>query len=155
VWGSTFPFNPYPFPWANHLFQDSPSVAMGVFEGHMAKMADGFKAARTAELELADQYKPGKSEAELTYFDWRQFSDEEWALCPPGAATARCMTSASWTCPACWPRASPSRCWWLIRRSIPTPAVRPAPRASWDRFPTWRSSARPFKASRSRGRRSA
>ncbi len=22
VWGSTFPFNPYPFPWANHLFQD-------------------------------------------------------------------------------------------------------------------------------------
>ena len=86
VWGSTFPFNPYPFPWANHLFQDSPSVAMGVFEGHMAKMADGFKAVRMAELELADQYKPGTSEAELTYFDWRQFSDEEWALCPPVVA---------------------------------------------------------------------
>ncbi|MEO1202417.1 MAG: 2-oxoacid:acceptor oxidoreductase family protein, partial [Pseudomonadota bacterium] len=41
VWGSTYPFNPYPFPWANHLFQDTPSLAMGVFEGHMAKMADG------------------------------------------------------------------------------------------------------------------
>lgn len=44
VWGSTWPFNPYPFPWANHLFQDSPSLAMGVFEGHMAKMAAGFRA---------------------------------------------------------------------------------------------------------------
>ena len=55
VWGSTFPFNPYPFPWANHLFQDSPSMAMGVFEGHMAKMAEGFKAIREAELELKRQ----------------------------------------------------------------------------------------------------
>jgi pyruvate-ferredoxin/flavodoxin oxidoreductase len=52
VWGSTYPFNPYPFPWANHLFQDSPSMAMGIFEGHMAKMAEGFKAIRKAELEL-------------------------------------------------------------------------------------------------------
>ena len=42
VWGSTFPFNPYPFPWANHLFQDSASMALGVFEAHMAKMAEGF-----------------------------------------------------------------------------------------------------------------
>ena len=50
VWGSTFPFNPYPFPWANHLFQDSPSMAMGVFEGHMAKMAEGFKTIRMAML---------------------------------------------------------------------------------------------------------
>nr|MDJ0852333.1 2-oxoacid:acceptor oxidoreductase family protein [Myxococcota bacterium] len=57
VWGSTYPFNPYPFPWSNHLFQDSPSVAMGVFEGHMAKMAEGFRALRTAELELAGQYR--------------------------------------------------------------------------------------------------
>ena len=48
VWGSTFPFNPYPFPWSSHLFQDSPSVAMGVFEGHMRKMAEGFKAVRMA-----------------------------------------------------------------------------------------------------------
>ena len=30
VWGSTYPFNPYPFPWSNHLFQDSTSLAMGV-----------------------------------------------------------------------------------------------------------------------------
>ena len=46
VWASTFPFNPYPFPWTSHLFQDSPSVAMGVFEGHMAKMVEGFKTDR-------------------------------------------------------------------------------------------------------------
>ena len=49
VWGSTWPFNPYPFPWANHLFQDSASMAMGIFEGHMAKMADGFRTIRKAE----------------------------------------------------------------------------------------------------------
>ncbi|MDX1675643.1 MAG: 2-oxoacid:acceptor oxidoreductase family protein, partial [Longimicrobiales bacterium] len=38
VWGSTYPYNPYPFPWVNHLFQDAPSIAIGIFEGHMRKM---------------------------------------------------------------------------------------------------------------------
>ncbi|MEA3292465.1 MAG: thiamine pyrophosphate-dependent enzyme, partial [Pseudomonadota bacterium] len=86
VWGSTFPFNPYPFPWASHLFQDAPSVAMGVFEGHMAKMADGFKAIRMAEFELAGKYNPKVHEEFFTYFDWKQFSDEEFLLCPPVVA---------------------------------------------------------------------
>ncbi len=86
VWGSTYPFNPYPFPWANHLFQDSPSMAMGIFEGHMAKMAEGFKAIRTVELELEDKYKPAEHDEFLTYFNWRQFTDEEWELCPPVVA---------------------------------------------------------------------
>ena len=86
VWGSTFPFNPYPFPWANHLFQDSPSMAMGVFEGHMAKMAEGFKAIRKAELELAGEYKAEQHDTTLNYFTWHQFSDEELALCPPVVA---------------------------------------------------------------------
>ncbi len=86
VWGSTFPFNPYPFPWANHLFQDSPSMAMGVFEGHMAKMARGFRAIREAELELAGAYRPSEHDEFLTYFDWHGFSDEEWELCPPVVA---------------------------------------------------------------------
>ena len=86
VWGSTFPYNPYPFPWANHLFQDSPSLAMGVFEGHMSKMAEGFRAVREAELELAgEQARPEDREA-LEHFDWRDFSDEEYALCPPVVA---------------------------------------------------------------------
>ncbi len=83
VWGSTYPYNPYPFPWANHLFQDSPSLAMGVFEGHMAKMAEGFKAVRMAEIELNGGYNPRKHEEFFTYFNWRQFTDEEFHLCPP------------------------------------------------------------------------
>ncbi len=82
VWGSTFPYNPYPFPWANHLFQDSPSMAMGVFEGHMAKMAEGFKAIRMAELELAGEYNAAKHDEFFTYFNWHQFTDEEFHLCP-------------------------------------------------------------------------
>lgn len=44
VWGATWPYNPYPFPWVNHLFQDAPSIAIGIFEGHMRKMADAFVA---------------------------------------------------------------------------------------------------------------
>jgi len=83
VWGSTYPFNPYPFPWANHLFQDSPSVAMGIFEGHMAKMAEGFKAVRMAEIELNGGYRKEKHAEFFTYFDWKRFSDEEFHLSPP------------------------------------------------------------------------
>ncbi|MHC4106466.1 MAG: thiamine pyrophosphate-dependent enzyme, partial [Planctomycetota bacterium] len=86
VWGSTYPFNPYPFPWANHLFQDPTSMAMGVFEGHMAKMAEGFAAIRRAELELAGKYDPSEHDEFFTYFNWHQFSDEEWELCPPVVA---------------------------------------------------------------------
>lgn len=83
VWGSTYPFNPYPFPWANHLFQDSTSMAMGVFEGHMAKMAEGFRTIRKVELELSGEYDPGEHKDFFTYFNWEQFTEEEWLLCPP------------------------------------------------------------------------
>ncbi len=83
VWGATFPYNPYPFPWASHLFQDSPSMAMGLFEGHMVKMADGFKAIRQAELELEGKYNDALHKGFFQQFDWKQFSDEEWLLCPP------------------------------------------------------------------------
>jgi pyruvate-ferredoxin/flavodoxin oxidoreductase len=86
VWGATFPYNPYPFPWANHLFQDAPSMAMGIFEGHMAKMADGFKAIRKAEWIVDDKYDPADHDNFLTYFNWKGFSDEEWHLCPPVVA---------------------------------------------------------------------
>ncbi len=86
VWGSTYPYNPYPFPWANHLFQDSTSMAMGIFEGHMAKMADGFRTIRKAELELAGTYNPSEHDDFFTYFNWHQFTDEEWLLCPPVVA---------------------------------------------------------------------
>ncbi len=83
VWGSTFPYNPYPFPWASHLFQDSPSMAMGLFEGHMQKMADGFSAIRKAELELAGKYNSAEHDGFFKQFNWKQFSDDEWLLCPP------------------------------------------------------------------------
>jgi len=83
VWGSSFPFNPYPYPWSNHLFQDSPSMAMGVFEGHMAKMAEGFKTIRIAELELEGNYVAAEHKEFFSYFNWQDFSDEELSLCPP------------------------------------------------------------------------
>lgn len=86
VWGSTYPFNPYPFPWANHLFQDSTSMAMGIFEGHMSKMAEGFTTIRKAELELSGKYDPDVHDNFFTYFNWEQFSQEEWLLCPPVVA---------------------------------------------------------------------
>lgn len=78
VWGSSYPINPYPFPWVNHLFQDSPSIALGVFEGHMRKMAENFKLVRRAEVELEE-----REGEDLTYFNWEAFSDEELLLCPP------------------------------------------------------------------------
>lgn len=83
VWGSTFPYNPYPFPWSSNLFQDSPSMAMGLFEGHMAKMAEGFKTVRMAELELAGKYNEQEHKDFFTYFNWKDFSDDEYHLSPP------------------------------------------------------------------------
>ncbi len=83
VWGSTYPYNPYPFPWTSHLFQDSPSVAMGIFEGHMRKMGEGFKALRLARIELDKGYQAAEHQAFMTYFGWKDFTEEEWRLCPP------------------------------------------------------------------------
>ncbi len=83
VWGSTYPYNPYPYPWVNHLFQDAPSIAIGLFEGNMRKMAKGFAAVRRAELELEDRYDATRHEAFFGKFDWQQFSDDEFAMCPP------------------------------------------------------------------------
>jgi pyruvate-ferredoxin/flavodoxin oxidoreductase len=83
VWGSTYPYNPYPFPWANHLFQDSPSLAIGIFEGHMRKMADGFAEVRRAELLASGEYDAERHEPELSELDWRRFTDDEFDLCPP------------------------------------------------------------------------
>jgi pyruvate-ferredoxin/flavodoxin oxidoreductase len=86
VWASTFPYNPYPFPWANHLFQDSPSLAIGLFEGHMRKMADGFAAVRRARAILAGEYDAVATEQALADLDWKGFTDEEFGLCPPMVA---------------------------------------------------------------------
>ncbi len=83
VWGSSYPYNPYPYPWTNHLFQDAPSVAIGIFEGLMRKMADGFAAVRKAELEIGDGYDPARHDRFFEAFDWREFTDDEMRLCPP------------------------------------------------------------------------
>ena len=86
VWGSTYPFNPYPFPWTNHLFQDSTSMAMGIFEGHMSKMAEGFVTIRKAVHELNGSNKSIDHEEYFRYFNWNHFTEEEWLLCPPVVA---------------------------------------------------------------------
>ncbi|HSM05059.1 MAG TPA: 2-oxoacid:acceptor oxidoreductase family protein [Longimicrobiales bacterium] len=83
VWGSTYPYNPYPFPWVNHLFQDAPSIAIGIFEGQMRKMADAFTVLRRAGKLIDGTYDAGADEAFFQAFDWEQFDDEEFKLCPP------------------------------------------------------------------------
>ena len=83
VWGGTYPYNPYPFPWVSHLFQDSTSIAIGLFEAHMRKMADNFSAIRRAELLKDGSYDALAHEPELALLTWPQFTDDEFALCPP------------------------------------------------------------------------
>ncbi|MGD2123653.1 MAG: 2-oxoacid:acceptor oxidoreductase family protein, partial [Gemmatimonadota bacterium] len=83
VWGSTYPYNPYPFPWVNHLFQDAPSIAIGIFEGHMRKMGDNFMTVRKAELLLNDEFDEAEHNQAFIEFDWKKFTDEEFDLCPP------------------------------------------------------------------------
>ncbi len=83
VWASTYPYNPYPFPWVNHLFQDSPSIAIGLFEAHMRKMTDGFISVRRAEALVDGSYDAHVTEPELGAFGWKEFTDEEFFLCPP------------------------------------------------------------------------
>lgn len=61
-------------------------MAMGLFEGHMAKMADGFKAIRMAELELEGKYNPDEQQDFFRQFSWKNFTDDEWLLCPPVVA---------------------------------------------------------------------
>jgi hypothetical protein len=75
-------------------------MAMGIFEGHMSRMADGFKAVRMAEIELNGGYNKQKHEEFFTYFDWKQFDDESFTCArrwSRSAAMARCTTSASRT----------------------------------------------------------
>lgn len=82
-WGLAYPYNPFPFPWTGHQGHGSPALAMGLFEGHMARMADGFKAIRMTELELEEQYNSEVHDPYFARFGWREFSEEEFLLCPP------------------------------------------------------------------------
>ena len=87
VWGGTFPYNPYPYPWTNHLFQDAPSVAIGIFEGHMRNMADAFAAVRKAAAHIDGSWSKAWDKDLTTTFDHKDFDDEEFLLCPPVIST--------------------------------------------------------------------
>ncbi|MDK9696516.1 MAG: 2-oxoacid:acceptor oxidoreductase family protein [Siculibacillus sp.] len=82
VYASTFPFNPYTDPWVNSLFQDSPPLAKGLFEGLVAGAVDEVKALRIARLELADAYDPAVHDAEFRTLDWTKFTAEELSRLP-------------------------------------------------------------------------
>ncbi|HET7202173.1 MAG TPA: 2-oxoacid:acceptor oxidoreductase family protein [Steroidobacteraceae bacterium] len=82
VYASTFPFNPYNDPWVNSLFQDTPAVAKGLFEGITANAVDDIKALRVARLELEDAYQPSIHDRYFRMFAWDQFTPQELALLP-------------------------------------------------------------------------
>jgi len=77
VYASTFPFNPYTDPWVNSLFQDSPPLAKGIFEGLVAGSVDEIKALRIARLELDDAYDPAVHDAQFRTLDWTGFTADE------------------------------------------------------------------------------
>ncbi len=82
VYASTFPFNPYQDPWVNSLFQDTPAVAKGLFEGLTASATDDIKALRVARLELEDAYLPEVHDRYFRMFGWDQFTPQELAMLP-------------------------------------------------------------------------
>lgn len=65
------------------LITGCTGFSAGTFEGHMVKMAEGFKAMRTAELEIKGKYDKTEHDKFFAYFDWHQFNEEEYLLCPP------------------------------------------------------------------------
>jgi pyruvate-ferredoxin/flavodoxin oxidoreductase len=82
VYASTFPFNPYNDPWVNSLFQDTPAVAKGLFEGITASAADDVKALRVARLELEDAYVPDVHDRYFRTLGWDKFTPQELAMLP-------------------------------------------------------------------------
>ena len=82
VYASTFPFNPYNDPWVNSLFQDTPAVAKGIFEGVADEASGDIRALRIAELELEDNYDPQVHDRFFKLFEWSEFTQEEMALLP-------------------------------------------------------------------------
>ncbi|MCK4833331.1 MAG: 2-oxoacid:acceptor oxidoreductase family protein, partial [Gammaproteobacteria bacterium] len=82
VYASTFPSNPYKDPWVNSLFQDTPAVAKGIFEGFCATAVDDFTAMRTAKLDLEDLYDPEVHDSLFRCFNWHHFSKDEFSLLP-------------------------------------------------------------------------
>ena len=82
VYASTFPFNPYNDPWVNSLFQDTPAVAKGIFEGLSAEASGDIRALRVARLDLDDEYDPQVHDRFFRLFGWSEFTPEELSLLP-------------------------------------------------------------------------
>jgi pyruvate-ferredoxin/flavodoxin oxidoreductase len=82
VYASTFPSNPYKDPWVNSLFQDTPAVAKGIFEGYCSSAVEDFTALRTARLDLEDQYDPKFHDSLFRCFNWHYFSKDEFSMLP-------------------------------------------------------------------------
>ncbi len=82
VYASTFPFTPYNDPWVNSLFQDTPAVAKGIFEGLGAEANGDVRALRIAQLELDDEYDPEVHDRFFRTLSWADFSQEEMGLMP-------------------------------------------------------------------------
>jgi pyruvate-ferredoxin/flavodoxin oxidoreductase len=100
--GGTWPANPWSFPWTHQLVADAPAQAVGLWEGHAAAMAAECALVRRARLERDDEYDPEEHDAQFERFGWRDFDDEERALCPPvlvfggdGALTGEGLASLS------------------------------------------------------------
>jgi pyruvate-ferredoxin/flavodoxin oxidoreductase len=66
----------------NSLFQDTPAVAKGIFEGFCATAVDDFTALRTAKLDLEDLYDPEVHDTLFRCFNWHHFSEDEFSLLP-------------------------------------------------------------------------
>ncbi len=77
-----YPYNPFSFPWIN-TGADTVAVADGLFTSVTAVVISGIRALRLARLILDDVYEPAEHDDALDHLDWRDLTEEEWAICPP------------------------------------------------------------------------
>jgi pyruvate-ferredoxin/flavodoxin oxidoreductase len=80
---SKYPYHPFSFPCTRLGSVQSPEMALGLFEGHMKKMAPAFAAFRIAELEIQGKCNPKTHDKFFQDFSWKDFTEEEFRLCPP------------------------------------------------------------------------
>jgi pyruvate-ferredoxin/flavodoxin oxidoreductase len=83
VWGSTYPFHPYPFPWTSHLFQDSALGGDGHLRGPHGEDGRRLQGAAHGREGAGRRLPAERDEDFFRRFNWQQFSEEEWLLCPP------------------------------------------------------------------------
>ena len=82
VYASTFPFNPYTDPWVNSLFQDSPAVAKGVFEGLGADAVEHVRAAARRQARTRRQLRSAGARQGAAHAELGRVHAEELATLP-------------------------------------------------------------------------